>query len=306
MIKYEINPVNEFTCLSDMNVLGIEIDLVYSNKNHAENQFIQFDEKSNTLYRSDAKMWIHKTLHDILIKAVDYLDPGYKLVIKDAFRSCEAQYAMGLFSKSEKLYKQGFISRTGEGSHPLGMAIDLVLKYQESNLDMGSGFDDFSFDEYGEAKASRKRKSLSIEQIENQRLLEKIMLRGALDRGNLLVPLENENWDFRFPKNVTSLKYVLKSIARILKIKIDCPNIIDYEQFLYLWREFFCDSHERRDNLLRELGHIVPPKETSITFTQKFKPLFDIDLPEQMRMTNCELSYLAKAAFREQENSLHA
>lgn len=306
MTLFEINPKKDFICLSDMNLSGIEIDLVYSQENHSENHFIESNREAKTLYRSDAKMWVHKSLSEILIKAASDLEPGYSLVIKDAFRSCEAQYTMGLFDNSAELLKQGFISRTAQGAHPLGMAIDLTLKFRGASVDAGSVFDDFTFDENNEARSSRVRKALTKEQIENQRVLEKSMLRAALSCGNLIMPLENENWDFRFPKNTASLKYVLKSIARILKVKIDCPNIVDYEHFVNLWERYFSHSIEVRERLLKELGSLNPPRESDITFTQKYIPLFDIDLPEHIRMTNCERSYLAKAAFREQENSLHA
>lgn len=132
------------------------------------------------------------------------------------------------------------------------------------------------------------------EQRENQRILEGAVMRAALASGTLIMPLEDEHWDFRFPTNEQSLKFALKSIARIIRVNIPEEKNIDthsYDDFKRLWAELFSDHN---DALLKELGTTTPPK-TDPLYSIDFYPLMDTDLPPNQQMTDGRFKFSTTA-----------
>ena len=122
---------------------------------------------------------------------------------------------------------------------------------------------------------------------ENKRILERAMMRAAIEQGELIMPLPDEHWDFRFPNAPTSLQHVLRSVARIIKVEI--PDVSElaistktFADFQRLWKELF-KGHE--DKLEAELGIRTPP-EKEPTYSLDYYPLMDRDLPKDMRITN--------------------
>ncbi len=91
------------------------------------------------------------------------------------------------------------ISDPGQGGHPRGMAVDIVLETQDGRLvDMGTRFDYFSPDP-AINPARRGFPGLTDEARRNRQILEDAMVAAARNLGKPLLPLPSEWWDFRFP-----------------------------------------------------------------------------------------------------------
>jgi D-alanyl-D-alanine dipeptidase len=91
----------------------------------------------------NGKCFLHKEAEDKLLKSIEIADKlGYKIKIFDAFRPSEAQYKLW-----EHTPDDNFLANPERGSpHSRGVAIDmnLVDKNNLEELDMGTGFDDFT------------------------------------------------------------------------------------------------------------------------------------------------------------------
>jgi D-alanyl-D-alanine dipeptidase len=180
----------------------IRIDIVYADGDHPENIF------DTSLYNKNARLWLHKDMCDIVLKAAKacHKDHGYYFVLKDGLRTVEAQAAMQKTDivKANPHWCKGpgqLLSNPGQGAHPRGMAIDLVLETKDGKqVDMGTSFDHLSTDP-AKNPARRSCTDFPKEVLQNRKLLEDYMVNAAKDLGHDLLPLASEWWDFRFQKD---------------------------------------------------------------------------------------------------------
>ena len=195
-----INP-SELICLHDnVNLNPIRIELVYSHSS-SPNIF-------GTIYRPDAKLWLHKDLSNIVLEAADrvYKAYGYRLVLYDGLRTIEAQKRMiqsDIVKANPHWLKEPgrLLSPPGAGAHPRAMAIDASLEDENGMLlDMGTVFDHLAENSSAEHNpAHREHLNLSEHIHRNRAILNNAML-GAAEKFQLdLLPLPQEWWDFRFP-----------------------------------------------------------------------------------------------------------
>ncbi len=179
----------------------VHIDLVYANKDHPRNIF------GCALYRSDARLWLHRDMAAITLLAARRLNRkyGYRLELKDGLRTTEAQYKMvhtNIVIKHPHWTEPGprqLLSTPGNGGHPRGMAVDVILLGQnKQEIDMGVPFDYLS-DTPNDNPASRSYTGFSDEILKNRQILEDAFLEAADDLNLVILPLHSEWWDFRIP-----------------------------------------------------------------------------------------------------------
>lgn len=181
----------------------LTVDLVYANAAHPENIF------GVALYRTDAKLWMHKDLAQITIRAARNLHTqfGWTLELKDCLRTVDAQTGM---QETEIVRKNPhwceepdlLLSKPGNGAHPRGMAVDVcVLDANGKHVDMGTPFDYFSEDPVRNP-AHRNYTDLPEAVLQNRRNLENAFAAAAEELSLLLFPLPEEWWDFRFPPEI--------------------------------------------------------------------------------------------------------
>lgn len=178
----------------------LRVDLVYADAAHPENVFTQ------ALYRSDAKLWLHRDFAGIVTLAARrcFNEQGLIFVLKDGLRPVEAQEAMqntAIVRANPHWLAEGtrLLALPGKGGHPRGMAIDLIIAHPDgAALDMGTPFDHLTRDPR-DNPAQRGYRGLSAEAVRNRGLLEDFMMAAARDLNRPLLPLPAEWWDFRFP-----------------------------------------------------------------------------------------------------------
>lgn len=178
----------------------LRIDIVYAQEDHPHNMF------GRAIYREDARMWCHKELVPIILRAADvcHKKSGYYFELKDCLRTVEAQALMRdtdiVRANPQWLEEPNrLLSPPGRGGHPRGMAIDIILLTKDGDVvDMGTPFDYFTKDR-SINPAARSYREFSAEVLENRQLLEDCMMQAAAEAGRELLPLPQEWWDFRFP-----------------------------------------------------------------------------------------------------------
>ena len=113
------------------NNLDVTIDLRYASENNFTGEKVFF---SNTCF-------LHKVAYEHLCKAVEISKKlGFKLKIFDAYRPTYVQKKLWEF-----LPDPNFIAPPEKGSpHSRGVALDLTITKEGRELDMGTGFDEFS------------------------------------------------------------------------------------------------------------------------------------------------------------------
>ena len=109
----------------------VVIELAYATTNNFTGKPVY---KANDCY-------LHPEAADLLKKAVVLAgSAGYKIKILDAFRPTEAQFKLW-----EHTPDPSFLANPHTGSpHSRGVAIDLTLLKNGTELDMGTAFDDFT------------------------------------------------------------------------------------------------------------------------------------------------------------------
>jgi zinc D-Ala-D-Ala dipeptidase len=185
----------------------IKIDLVYARPTHPDNMF------KCAIYRKDAKMWAHRELAPIILRAAEICNKktGWVFEIKDCLRPVEAQARMLetdiVKANPRWLEEPGrLLSPPGKGGHPRGMAVDIILIDKNGDeLDMGTPFD-FLTKDPAHNPAARHCVSFGEDEVRNRqvllhrRTLEEAMMEAAKEAGRELLPLPQEWWDFRFSK----------------------------------------------------------------------------------------------------------
>lgn len=174
----------------------IIIDLRYA----SENNFMH-----KVLYDTIDEAFLQNEVAIRLSKVQDYLDsirPGYRLKIFDAIRPNQVQGEMWEAMDSVPTVRRGkYVSNPLYGSvHNFGAAVDLTIADSSGvELDMGAGYDDFR-DIAFPSKESQFLKSgeLSINQVDNRKLLRKVMA----TQGFNVIP--SEWWHFNAFSRITA------------------------------------------------------------------------------------------------------
>ncbi|MDB2682811.1 D-alanyl-D-alanine carboxypeptidase family protein [Alphaproteobacteria bacterium] len=162
------------------------------------------------VYHQDARLWAHKDITKIVLKAAQDLHSqhGLRLVIYDCLRTTDAQQAMLETKRVQDnphwLEEPRLLSPPGSGAHPRGMAIDVALETMGGMLlDMGTPFDQMCEDSSPATnRAHRDHPDLSEAIVHNRSILDGFMLGTARELGLPLIGLPEEWWDFRFPAEV--------------------------------------------------------------------------------------------------------
>lgn len=183
----------------------LKVDLVYAQPDHVDNMF------KTGIYRPDARMWGHRDLVQIILAAANicHKKTGWIFEVKDCLRTVEAQALMCktdiVKAHPQWLEEPGrLLSPPGQGGHPRGMAVDIVLvDLNGDEIDMGTSFD-FLTEDRNNNPAARNYTQLSSAVLEHRRILEDSMMQAAKEAGRELLPLPQEWWDFRFPRDYTA------------------------------------------------------------------------------------------------------
>ncbi|MGL4631997.1 MAG: M15 family metallopeptidase [Leadbetterella sp.] len=178
-----------------VNILDVYKDIRIELKYSTTDNFFKQD-----VYGDLENAYMQKTPAEGLKKAAIYLkilDPKYQLVVYDAARPLSAQHVLwnALDSIPTKKRKD-FVSDPQEGSiHNFGCAVDLSIWDIEANhaLDMGTPYDYFGDLAYPSKETKLLQTGLlSEQQIENRKLLRKVMITGGFE------PISSEWWHFNF------------------------------------------------------------------------------------------------------------
>lgn len=181
----------------------LRIDLVYAQAAHPDNIF------KTAIYKKDARMWGHKKFVPIILRAAElcHAQTGWFFELKDGLRTMEAQAAMveTPVVKANPHWLQEpnrLLSPPGKGGHPRGMAIDIILIDANGDaLDMGTRFDYLSPDRTVNPSA-RDYRDFAPPVLDRRQKLEDWMMQAAQSLDLPLLPLPQEWWDFRFPKEM--------------------------------------------------------------------------------------------------------
>lgn len=192
---------NDLVCMNDFEESHpLVVDLVYAKEKHPENMF------KEAIYRSGAKLWLHKGLAEIVKNVSNYLyeSYGWKLMLKDGLRTTTAQTKI-MHTKICQKHPEWFIaprlfSPPGAGGHPRGMAVDVDAFNTETEymIDFGTAFDALPEDRSKGNPAARNYTGLGDTVIRNRRSLEKAFLHASEKEGIEITPLPTEWWDFRY------------------------------------------------------------------------------------------------------------
>jgi len=184
----------------------LSVDLVYAQAAHRDNMF------GCAIYRTDARMLCHRKFLPVILDAANlcHKRSGLFFGLKDCLRTVEAQEKMrqtDIVKANPRWLEEPnrLLSPPGKGGHPRGMAIDIVLlDANGGEIDMGTPFDYLTPDPSCNP-AARSFTDLPPTVLENRRLLEDCMMQAAAAQGLPLLPLPQEWWDFRFPRDLYDL-----------------------------------------------------------------------------------------------------
>jgi zinc D-Ala-D-Ala dipeptidase len=180
----------------------LRIDLAYARPDN-----LLFGER---IYRSDARLWLHETLAQIVLEVARICKSrhGLRLVLYDGLRTVEAQEKMmrtkRICDNPHWLEEPRLLSSPGGGAHPRGMAVDLSLESMDGRtVDMGTPFDFMApGSSVQENPAHRAYTSHPAEILQNRKILDNAMLEASDLLGHRLFLLPEEWWDFRLMPEV--------------------------------------------------------------------------------------------------------
>jgi D-alanyl-D-alanine dipeptidase len=187
--------LNEDTVIISSNLIDVKSlnsDLFVDLKYASVDNFMKMK-----LYNRLKSAYLQKDVAERLSKCQDYLKkikPNYHLLIYDAVRPVSVQQKMWdaldsiPFSERTK-----FVSNPANGSiHNYGAAVDLTICDSKGvSLDMGAGYDDIRQIAYPRLEEKFLASGeLSIEQIENRKLLRRVMESQGFKN------IETEWWHF--------------------------------------------------------------------------------------------------------------
>lgn len=196
-----ISPQSLVNMNKDARAGALRVDLAYA---RADNLLF-----GARIYRRDARLWLYKDLAEIVVSAAKTLSAqGFRLILHDGLRTVEAQQKMletqRVRDNPHWLREPRLLSPPGAGGHPRGMAVDVSLETLDGKLlDMGTPFDFLAADPAPERNAAhREHPHLSEEARKNRARLTEAMVNAAQELHVPLLPLPQEWWDFRLPKEV--------------------------------------------------------------------------------------------------------
>ncbi|MCX7861733.1 MAG: hypothetical protein N2449_01915 [Bacteroidales bacterium] len=164
------------------------------------------------LYGEIKAAYVHKDVAIKLVKASSLLrsiNHNYRLVVLDAARPLSIQKQMWVDVNLPNGEREKFVANPELGSlHNYGAAVDVTIATTDSNyLDMGTPYDTFSELAYTvNEDVLVKKGKLTEEQVNNRRLLRKVMTSAGFS------PIETEWWHF----NACSRKYAKANYALIV------------------------------------------------------------------------------------------
>lgn len=250
--------------------------------------------KFGLAYRPEAKLWLHRTLADMVVGAAIHLyqTQGWTMTIYDGLRTVEGAYNLYLYAPQSDM-ESGLLSMPGQSAHNKGLAVDSMF-YDKNGveIDMGAHFDHLDM-----AINSRlyDGSAISASAKQNRKLREAAFLRAAFAQQRLIAPLRTEFWDDRLPENREDLWRVIDSAARVIGLELltredermrkedratfrqkwECWS---YADFLDIWQQTF-DGREHE--LEKALGCVAPPKEEKPEFYHgNYHPIYDARLLE--------------------------
>lgn len=174
----------------------IKVDLRYATANNFMN---------TVLYDTIRRAYLQYDVAIRLSKCQDFLDslhPGYALLVFDAIRPQLVQKEMWDALDSIPRQRRGkFVSNPGLGSvHNFGAAVDLtIVKKNGVELNMGAGYDDFREIAFPRLESHfLETGELSIEQVENRKLLRRVMKSQGFNN------IPSEWWHFNAYSRITA------------------------------------------------------------------------------------------------------
>jgi len=194
-IAYENSPVCYYDIIMKRNelvdILEIIPDIIVELKYSTDDNFLNKD-----VYGCLQKAYLQPEVADMLKKSQFYLkslNPDLTLLVYDAARPVDIQHKMWEMLDMPFNEKIKYLSNPKNGSiHNFGVAVDVTLAYLDGDaLDMGTPFDYF-----GELAFPSKEKILleqgllTEEQVENRKLLRKVMYAGGF------YGIQSEWWHF--------------------------------------------------------------------------------------------------------------
>lgn len=195
-------PPEDLICMNDYAwEHPLAVELAYAQENN-----LLFGEQ---IYRTGAKLWLHKDLAKIVIEAARlvFKEIGGILVLYDGLRVVEAQERM-LETQRVKdnpawLEEPRLLSPPGAGGHPRAMAVDVSIKDMHGKLlDMGTPFDYLADDPAPDSNPAHREYLHSDVVMANRQFLNDAMLGAAQNAGIVLEKLPQEWWDYRMPVSV--------------------------------------------------------------------------------------------------------
>ncbi len=245
--------------------------------------------KFGLAYRHNARLYMHKTLADIMVGAAVYLynTHAWRTVIYDGLRTMDGAYKLYCFAPESDI-ATGLLALPGQSAHNKGLAVDSMMEDLNGNeVDMGGHFDHLDMDTNSRVYAGY---AISMTAKQNRLIREAAFLRGAFSQNLLVAPLRTEFWDDRLPENREDLWRIIDSAGRCLGITLLTPEDIQlrktnrsafhekwenwsYSDFLSKWRETF---RGRETDLIKQFGIATPPVRERVEFYHgNYKPLYD-------------------------------
>ena len=161
------------------------------------------------IYRTGAKLWLHKDLAKIVIEASRrvFKATGGILVLYDGLRVTNAQERMletqRVKNNPQWLEEPRLLSPPGAGGHPRGMAVDVSIKDMHGKLlDMGTPFDFLAENQMAAVNPAHREHSHTESITANRKLLDDSMMEASAHVGIALEGLPQEWWDFRMPQDI--------------------------------------------------------------------------------------------------------
>lgn len=236
------------------------------------------DERVNKFglaYRPDAKLWLHKTLAEIVAVAATYLyvTHGWKTIIYDGLRTVDGAFKLYNFATDEDI-ASNILALPAKSAHNKGLAVDsMMVDKNGCEIEMGGHFDHLDMTTNMRNYIGDKISPLAKK---NRLIREAAFLRAAFSLRLLIAPLRSEFWDDRLPENREDLWRVLDSTARVVGVTPILTNKENwnYADFLENWQKTF-SGHEQK--LQEIIGCTMPPLTEKLEFYHgNYNPIYDL------------------------------